>query len=1025
MGRGGDSAAERMLRVGSPVDACEPRGSKVCRQRQRRRLSMRPLGLLSPLALPFLSAGACAQVAEAAVKVHHPEEYVNVLAGSHGGEKVGQHHSNGNTLPLIARPWGFNHWAPMSTNDRTSWWFDADSDMFRGIRCTHQPSPWIGDYGWFVLRPFMGHPGDDWLGFTSYHQEGAVRPYQLDLQLGPAGVKVEFTPSMHGGIMRTTFPSSVPKEKRKVCVWIPAGRLNADIDEKWAKSAGRSTGRCQAEGGAIHLESRKFSGGVPQGADFALYARFEAGNLQAKEETLGDSCFLADTAYKPLDMPGQSRSQEVSAAACQARCAKVPGCAHFTWWPDGGCHVQDRKAKEEKTGSLTAGPPSCPADHGSRQCCFMLGDELQAEIRIGTSMISASQALSALDSEVGRLQTYEDLLSSSRAAWRQHLSYVEVADAGTLTATTFRRLTVFYTCLYRALLFPRRLDEDTPNGRRHYSPYDGKVHDGPGVTDNGFWDTFRTVYPLLSLAYPVQLGEILEGWLNAYRAGGWLPKWASPGYRDSMVGTFADVVFADAILKNISGFDHEVAWMAIRKDAYESSSDKKDTARGKFGLQHYVDRGYVPIDVGIGEACSRTLDFAYADAASAQAGLLLGYPDDAKALRERSLRALNSMFDKREHLMGHRKKDGSFKEEPPEQWGDCYTEGSAWHHSFPPFNISALVQLHGGQDALLQRLRQLLAAPGVFKPGSYRSEIHEMREMRQLALGQYAHNNQPSHHLPYIFSMLGDQNETAALVRSVLHRAYSPDSFIGDEDNGEMGAWFVLGSLGLYAASPGTTEDYVLGAVPLFPRVHLRALDLTIEASGSEKETPAVREVLWRGVPMKHPAVPYRELRAGGTLRFVACGAKATWKSPVPGMEFEKAVAGRPGHGFVANSVSAVRGALRGAVRKGVRGVRQARDKAVQKVHGITPPPPAAAEAAASGEVIHAAAAAEPPKGDSEVTVTTPPAAALAAQVDALLEPPEPSIPLSDLVGLGLLAATAWACSKLCKRRSDSDCKQH
>jgi len=98
--------------------------------------------------------------------------------------------------------------------------------------------------------------------------------------------------------------------------------------------------------------------------------------------------------------------------------------------------------------------------------------------------------------------------------------------------------------LYRALLFPRRLEEWTPSGWQHWSPYDGKVHAGPGVTDNGFWDTFRTVYPLLALLYPRKLGDLLEGWLNAYRAGGWLPKWASPGYRDSMVGTFADVVFA-------------------------------------------------------------------------------------------------------------------------------------------------------------------------------------------------------------------------------------------------------------------------------------------------------------------------------------------------------------------------------------------------------------------------------------------------------------------------------------------------
>ena len=263
------------------------------------------------------------------------------------------------------------------------------------------------------------------------------------------------------------------------------------------------------------------------------------------------------------------------------------------------------------------------------------------------------------------------------------------------------------------------------------------------------------------------------GWLNAYRAGGWLPKWASPGYRDSMVGTFADVVFSDAILKNISGFDYAVAWEALKKDAFQSSTDKKDTARGKFGLQHYVEQGYVPIDVKVGEACSRTLDFAFADAASAQAALRLGHVEDAATLRVRSMRALTSLYNKREHLMGHRRKDGSFQEEPAETWGDCFTEGSAWHHSFPPFNITALADLYGGREALLQRLRELLATPAAFKTGSYKQEIHEMREMRQLGLGQYAHNNQPAHHLPYLFAMLGEQNETAALVRTVHYTRVS------------------------------------------------------------------------------------------------------------------------------------------------------------------------------------------------------------------------------------------------------------
>lgn len=807
-------------------------------------------------------------LAASGIAVPHPEEFVNVLSGAAGGQKNGQHHSTGNTLPLVALPWGFNHWAPQTTNDRTSWWFDADADTFRGIRCTHQPSPWIGDYGFFVLRPFMGYAGDAWLGFTSYRAASAVRPWQIDLHLGPRGIHVELTPTKHGAIFRATFPPTVPADQRKVCAWVPQG-TGKDEDEKKAKSTRIPTGSCRGAGGGINLETRRFTSGLAKDAALVLYVRLEADGLQVQEDTAeATECIEEDIQYKPLDMPHQTRSQESDAETCQKRCARVPGCAHFTFWPDGGCHLQDEKAKAEKAATLRAGPPECTtaAPQPARQCCFLLEKE-HAEVRLGSSFISEQQALRNLDEEVGS-RSFDELSTTAREAWRSELLQVEVLDAGPASAATLRRLEVFYSCLYRALLFPRRLEEATPSGLQHWSPYDGRVHAGIGVTDNGFWDTFRTVYPLLTLAYPGQLGQLLEGWLNAYRAGGWLPKWASPGYRDSMVGTFADVVLADAILKNISGFDVKTAWEALKKDAFEHSTEK-DTSRGKFGLQQYINRGYIPIDIKIGEACSRTLDFAFADAAAAAVAARLGEPE-AEVLSARSLKGLQALYDEKTGLMGHRLASGAFKDEPAETWGDCFTEGSAWHHSFPPFNLGALSELHGGPEKLLDKLHALFVEPGEFRVGSYKVEIHEMREMRMLGLGQYAHNNQPVHHLPFLFALLGDRNTTARLVRQILATAYSPEGFAGDEDNGEMGSWFVLSALGLYAVAPGVSEAYVLSSVPLFPLVHLRELDITIEAPAAQKDSPALAEVLWKGQRVEGPELAYSALAAGGVLRFHA-----------------------------------------------------------------------------------------------------------------------------------------------------------
>ncbi|CAE7468453.1 unnamed protein product, partial [Symbiodinium necroappetens] len=432
-----------------------------------------------------------------------------------------------------------------------------------------------------------------------------------------------------------------------------------------------------------------------------------------------------------------------------------------------------------------------------------------------------------------------------------------------------KRLEIFYTSLYRALLFPRRLEEETPAGLQHWSPYSGQVVSGVGVSDNGFWDTFRTVYPFLSIAYPKTLSIILTGWLNAFKAGGWLPKWASPGYRDMMVGTFADVVLADAIIKNISGFDRELAWKALYKDSYEAFT--VDSSRGKTGLKHYQEKGFVPIDVGVSEACSRTLDFAFADAACAAAAQRLGKRREAQELKARSQQALRELYEPQSGLMGHRKKNQDFVQEAPETWGDCYTEGSAWHHSFPPFDLDTLMELHGGRDKLTQKLDELFTVPSNFKTGSYKNEIHEMREMRMLGMGQYAHNNQPAHHLPYLFAMLGDHNTTAKLVRQILTRAYSPEGYAGDEDNGEMGSWYVLSALGLYDPTPGVTENYVLGAVPLFKRVRLHELDITIEAPSAVEASPVVKEVLWHS-RLLPGTIAYSELSSGGVLRFVSPG---------------------------------------------------------------------------------------------------------------------------------------------------------
>jgi len=472
---------------------------------------------------------------------------------------------------------------------------------------------------------------------------------------------------------------------------------------------------------------------------------------------------------------------------------------------------------------------------GRTFACFTSSDTSPAsgmvmEVKIATSLISKDQARLSLSREMPPSDTFTETAATAKSIWNELLGRVNVVDSGELTERSTRYLSVFYTGLARALAFPRRLDEVDKNGKVvHYSPYspDGGVYDGILVTDNGFWDTFRTVYPMLSLLYPDHLGNIVQGWLNSFKEGGWLPSWASPGYRNCMVGTFADVVVADAIVKNVPGFDLDLAARALEKDAFTDPPQTSAGAVGKEGLTRYKSLGFLPNDPGGHDVVSRTLDYGFSDFATGEAyskmskeGKGLSVKDlsgKASQLSARAIKAHNALFSRDFGLMVPKDSSGRLGHINALAWGNGYTEGNAWHHSFPPYALTELSRLHGSPAKLADKIRAMLKMPSNFNPGSYGNEIHEMTEARAFAMGQYMHNNQPVHHILYIFAMLGFPKETASNVRQVLDRGYGLDFYAGDEDNGEQGAWFVLSSLGLFSLVPGTT-DYVLGT-PLFKHV--------------------------------------------------------------------------------------------------------------------------------------------------------------------------------------------------------------
>jgi predicted alpha-1,2-mannosidase len=473
-------------------------------------------------------------------------------------------------------------------------------------------------------------------------------------------------------------------------------------------------------------------------------------------------------------------------------------------------------------------------------------------LRLATSFISVEQAAVNLANEVvGR--SFDTIRGEAEAEWEATLGRIDIESDEPDTLRTF------YSCLYRTQLFPRVWHEETASGIRHRSPFDGGIHDGVLYTDNGFWDTYRTVYPLFGLLQPDRLADILQGWTNAYREGGWFPQWASPGYRACMVGTHIDAVMADGAARGITNFDLPTAIEGMIKHTHTVGDP--NGAWGRIGVEDYLRLGYVSTDHH--ESVARSLDYAYDDWCIGQ--LVPNWPGKARAQNYRFL------YDPEVGFMRAKLPDGTWKAPwDPYKWGDPYVEGGPWQSSWAaPHDAAGLIRLMGGESKFVAKLDEFLGTPPYFTTGAYGFEIHEMTEMAQANFGQYAHSNQPVHHVLYLYNTAGRPWRTQREVRRVLDGLYSPTHLPGDEDNGEMSAWYVLSALGIYPLTPGH-PSWTLGS-PRFPRatVHLpNGSDFVIEAEGNSRDHVYVSEVRLNGELLDRLALSHDEVAKGGTLRF-------------------------------------------------------------------------------------------------------------------------------------------------------------
>ncbi|MBM7116892.1 GH92 family glycosyl hydrolase [Archangium primigenium] len=504
----------------------------------------------------------------------------------------------------------------------------------------------------------------------------------------------------------------------------------------------------------------------------------------------------------------------------------------------------------------------------------------QVTMSMATSFISVAQAQSNLAQEIGT-KSFDTVKAEAQTAWNALLGKIEVEGA------TEAQKTILYSNMYRTFLYPNSAWENVNGTPSYASPYASghPVKPGKVYVNNGFWDTYRTTWPLYALLMPTLTGEMLQGFVNGYKDGGWVTRWSAPGYANIMVGTNSDVIFADAWLKGVRGFDAAAAYDSMLRNATTYSSEG---AKGRKGMERSVFLGYTPQDV-VGESTSWSLEGYLNDFGIAQMAQALGKTEEAQYFFNRSLNYVNLFSPSVGFFRGKnsngtwRTSDADFK---PHRWGCEYTEGNAWHYStLVPQDGQGLANLYSGRAGLANKLDAMFSASRDYDVGCYGGVIHEMLEAYDVNMGQYGHSNQPVHHSLYMYNYAGTPWRTQQRVRDVLNTQYDAglgtgDGYRGDEDNGELSAWYLFSAMGFYPVSMGRPE-YAVGA-PFFPKmtVHLEnGKDIVITAPNVSDTNRYVQSATVNGMVSTRNFLPHTSLANGATLSFTMGASASTWGS--------------------------------------------------------------------------------------------------------------------------------------------------
>jgi predicted alpha-1,2-mannosidase len=739
--------------------------------------------------------------------------------------------SRGNTIPATALPNGFAFFTPCTDARSLRWVYsyaahndDRNRPRLQGLSVSHQPSPWMGDRLTFQVMPqptSISATADPIARSMAFrHNDELARPHHYSVALED-GTLAEMAPSDHTVAIRVTFPAG-------------SGRLVFDNADQ----------RARADVDADGLLSG-WSDSIPGPRGEGAGRMFVYG-------------------YATTQPTGHGRLADGAG----------PDTAAFVEYAASG------------TGPLTV------------------------TFHLATSFLSLDQARRNLELEVGRPgseASFDAIARAAADAWDQRLSVLTISGAN----VDDEALTTLYSNLYRLNLYPNSGHENTGTAEdpvwKHASPGLPPVreHDDettgsvvvPGkiYVNNGFWDTYRTAWPAYTLLYPEFAGELVDGFVQHYREAGWIPRWSSPGFADCMVGTSSDVAFADALVKGVENFDITAAYESAVKNASVATDD---TRVGRKSLDRSIFLGYTPVEEP--EGMSWSMDGYINDfGIAAMASWLLAREHDPAARRrladelawfEDRARGYVRLFAADRGFFHGRSTDGrwrqSAEEFDPDRWGDDYTETNAWNMAFTvPHDGAGLAALYGGRTGLATKLDQFFTRPERAREatkGAYQHVIHELTEARDVRMGMFGHSNQPAHHIPFMWLHAGRPERCQEVVREIMSRFHAGSQigqgYGGDEDNGEMSAWHLFATLGLYPTAVGSPH-YSIGS-PLYGRVSIRRPDredLVIHAENQSRRAIHVADVSIDGSPHARAFVTHQELTAAAEVVFTMSEDAARW----------------------------------------------------------------------------------------------------------------------------------------------------